>query len=145
LTYRELLADIEPDALMKRRLAEKIALEHGHVLSAALPEDLPEMYQRSFLDAAPRERAKELVWAARFSGDDELDRLISEARGFRLLASMSLSTISELIKELDHEKRCRHDEHELFKVEVDKMRNSIYWKLGTPLRTVRRALRGDSD
>lgn len=129
LAYRELLADIEPESLLKRRLAEKIALEHGHVLSAALPESLFAEYQRAFMEAKP-------------GADAELERSKSEASGFRLLASMSLSTISELIAELDHEKRCRHEEHERFVVEVDKMRKSIYWKLSSPLRKMRNVIKG---
>jgi hypothetical protein len=132
LTYRDLLKDIEPDTLMKRRLAEKIALEHGHVLDAAKPENLFDEYQRAFLGS--------------ILGAGEPPALPgSEAAGFRLLASMSLSTISELIAELDHEKRCRHDEHERFVVEVNKMRNSLYYKLSTPLRKVRNAIKGNSE
>jgi len=130
--YRDSLADFEPAALLKRRLAEKIALEHGHVLEAAEPENLFEHYQESFMSAKPETGS-------------ELERLRSEANGFRLLASMSLSTISELIAELDHEKRCRDDEHELFVAEVDKMRKSIYYKLASPLRKLRNVIKGKSE
>jgi glycosyltransferase involved in cell wall biosynthesis len=130
--YRHLLAEFEPDALLKRRLAEKIALEHGHVLTAAEPENLFAHYQESFM-------------SANTESGSELERLKSEAHGFRLLASMSLSTISELIAELDHEKRCRHDEHELFVAEVEKMRQSIYYKLASPLRKLRNVIKGSTD
>jgi glycosyltransferase involved in cell wall biosynthesis len=124
LAYRNFLADIEPEALLKRRLSEKIALEHEHVLDAAGEEDLFAEYQKAFLSPAPDRDAGPALTC-------------SQAAGFRLLSSITLSVVSELIKELDHEKRCRHDEHERFVAEVDKMQRSIYWKLTNPLRKVR--------
>ena len=124
-TYRHMLADIESVDLFKRRVAEKISLEHGHVLDAA-SEDIFEAYQKAFITA------------------DGSSLLSSDAAGFRLLASLSLSTISELIKELDHEKRCRAVEQERFAAEVEKMQNSIYYKLASPLRKVKDAIKGNS-
>lgn len=131
LKYRDQLADIEPESLLRRRLAEKLALEHGHVLAAAQPEDLFDKYKKDFLKSDKNE-------------SEEVQRLRAEAAGFRLLASISMSAISELISELDHEKRCRQDEHDLFVVEVDKMRKSLYWKLSSPLRKVRDVIKGGS-
>lgn len=133
--YRHLLSEFEPEALYKRRIAEKIALEHGHVLSAAEPENLFEMYETVFLATESNTNASNF-------NELELKRLKAEATGFRLLASMSLSTISNLIEELDHEKRCRTIEHDRFVSEVKKMQNSIYWKLSSPLRKVRNAIKG---
>ena len=136
--YRHLLADFEPEELFKRRISEKIALEHGHVLSAAEPENLFEMYEKIFL-------ATENKQVASNYSELELQRLKAEAAGFRLLASMSLTTISKLIEELDHEKRCRVIEHDRFVEEVNKMQSSIYWKLSSPLRNLKKALKGSSD
>ena len=127
-THRELLADIEPDELLKRRLAEKIAAEHEHILETTKDRSLYNEYQQAFLSTHP------LVGS-------ELECLKSEASGFRLLASLSLSTVSALTKELDHEKRCRKDEHEHFVLEVNKMRQSIYWKLASPLRKMRQLIK----
>ena len=114
--YKSILSEFEPDELFQRRIAEKIALEHGHTVADVGAEALMKEY-------------------AAESGD---------AAGFRLLSSMALGTISDLIKELDHEKRCRHDEHERFVVEVNKMKNSVYYKLGNPLRKIRNVIKGDS-
>lgn len=130
LSYREFLADIEPDSQLKQRLSEKIAAEHDHILAAALPQDLQAEYQNEFLSKG-------------LAGAVEVEQLRSEAKGFRLLSSMSLGVITELIKELDHEKRCRHDEHERFVAEVKKMQQSLYWKLSNPLRKLRDAIRSD--
>lgn len=126
-TYRNMLSDIESVDLFKRRIAEKIALEHGHVLDAS-KEDLFEEYTKAFTDAQNANTA-----------------VGSEAAGFRLLASLSLSTVSELIKELDHEKRCRAVEHERFVAEVEKMQKSIFWKLSSPLRKVKAVIKGESE
>lgn len=115
--YRPLLAEFEPDDLFRRRIAEKIALEHGHTREDIGAAQLLEEYAAAFGD---------------------------EAAGFRLLSSMALSTISDLIAELDHEKRCRHDEHERFVVEVNKMKNSLYYKLSNPLRKISNAIKGDN-
>ncbi len=161
LDYRHVLADIESEDLLKRRLAEKIALEHSHVVDAAKPESLFAEYGKAFLNAGKDISASALNNAAESSNsaglsnaaapnngaalsDAEVMQLKSQAAGFRLLASLSLNTISQLISELDHEKRCRHDEHERFVVEVNKMRQSLYWKLSTPLRKVRNAIKGES-
>lgn len=113
--YRYILAEFEPEELFKRRLAEKIALEHGHVIDAVGASQLIQEYANEFQD---------------------------RAGGYRLLASMALSTVSELIKELDHERRCRHDEHERFVLEVNKMKDSLYWKLTNPLRKLKGAIKG---
>jgi glycosyltransferase involved in cell wall biosynthesis len=126
LSYRHLISDLESVEHMQRRICEKIALEHGHVASAA-DVNLLDYYQRAFLQA-------ELPGKAGGSP-------ASESSGFRLLASMALNTVSQLIAELDHEKRCRADEHERFVSEVDKMRNSLYWKLSAPLRNLRNAIK----
>lgn len=132
LAYRHLIADLESVEHMQKRICEKIALEYGHVASAAGDGNLLEYYQRTFLDVPqPAD-----VSTARGAGSP-----VSESAGFRLLASMSLSTISQLVAELDHEKRCRADEHDRFVAEVDKMRNSIYWKLSSPLRNLRDVLK----
>lgn len=116
--YRKILAEFEPEELFRRRIAEKIALEHGHTLSDVGASELLKEYAESFGD---------------------------QAAGFRLLSSMALATISDLIKELDHEKRCRHDEHERFVVEVNKMKNSVYYKLSNPLRKIRNVIKGEQE
>lgn len=115
--YRSVLAEFEPDELFRRRVAEKIALEHGHTIAEVGATELVNEYSKAFAD---------------------------EASGFRLLSSIALGTISDLIKELDHEKRCRHDEHERFVLEVNKMKNSMYYKLSNPLRKLRNAIKGDN-
>lgn len=129
LTYRHLLADLETLEHMQRRICEKIALEHGHVATAPGDVNLLDYYQKAFLNLAN-------------SGEtSQQESIQSESPGFRLLASMALNTVSQLVAELDHEKRCRADEHERFVAEVEKMRNSFYWKLSSPLRNLRDALK----
>ncbi|MBX9686093.1 MAG: glycosyltransferase [Candidatus Obscuribacterales bacterium] len=123
-SYRSYLQDIEPEELLKKRLSEKIALEQGHIFDA---ENLFEHYTQTFLSAG--------AGLAENSSNEAL------AAGFRLLASVALSTVSELSAELDHEKRCRSDEQDLFRLEVKKMQNSLYWKLSNPLRRLRDALK----
>lgn len=123
LSYRHLLSEFEPEDLMRRRIVEKIALELGHVAEAN--QGIFEYYKNAFLSDSGSEQCS----------------LEDESAGFRLLAFLSLSTVSQLIAELDHEKRCRADEHEKFVVEVDKMRKSLYWKLSSPLRRMRDAIR----
>jgi glycosyltransferase involved in cell wall biosynthesis len=118
LSYRHVLADIEPDDLFRRRISETVALQLGYTADRH-GEGLTKHYEETFLSAK------------------DSDQLSSAAAGFRLLSSYALGSLTELMSELDHEKRCRFDEHERFAGEVEKMRNSLYWKLTSPLRAVR--------
>ena len=130
LSYRDILAEFEPEELFKRRLIEKLALEHGHVVASTGASELLKEYSAAFLSADGE--------AQNTASTAELK---VQAEGFRLLTSMALATVSELISELDHEKRCRKDEHDRFVVEVDKMRNSLYWKLSSPVRRMLTAIK----
>lgn len=118
LSYRHVLADIEPEELFRRRISETVALHLGYTADRH-GDGLTEHYEQSFLSAKSS------------------DQLSAAAAGFRLLSSYALGSLTELMSELDHEKRCRFDEHERFAGEVEKMRNSLYWKLTSPLRAVR--------
>lgn len=122
LKYRAFLKDIEPDQVFRRRLAETVALHMKHVSDSA-GHDLCVDFEKDVL------------------GSGTALGVSNSAAGFRLLSGYALSCMTELIAELDHEKRCRFDEHERFVGEVDKMRNSVYWKLTEPFRAVRDAMK----
>lgn len=200
--YRSDLAEFEPEELFKRRLAEKIALEHGHTVSELGSTALLKQYTDAFLTSQKTPKGWLMDEAKAFNfpvanlkdkrniartasaynkspfaessgsqslasdsensspsastsvgagssepaeSEAEIDKIKAQAAGFRLLSSMALSTISQLIEELDHEKRCRHDEHERFVAEVEKMQNSVYWKLTDPLRKIKKAIKPQSD
>lgn len=120
LSYRRYLADIEPEEVFRRRLSETIALHLGHI-SDRVSRDPIESYESKFVSAEAGEPAA--------------------SAGFRVLTAYALTSMTELLSELDHEKRCRTDENERFATEVEKMRNSLYWKLTGPLRAVRDSLK----
>ncbi len=139
LSYRHMLEDIEPESVLKKRLAEKLALEHGHLESSLGAEELFKSYQAAFMQSSLND-SLQIAFNRETAIDHERAR--AESAGFRLLASLSLSSVSSLIAELDHEKRCRKDEHELFLSEVEKMKRSIYYKLANPLRRVKALISG---
>lgn len=116
LKYRWLLKDIESEALFRRRISEAVALQMQHI-SDSLGHEVCLDYEQDFCENKSNEA------------------------GFRLFSSYALSGLTGLIAELDHEKRCRFDEHELFRREVEKMQNSLYWKLTSPLRVIRDAVK----
>ncbi|MBY0550353.1 MAG: glycosyltransferase [Candidatus Obscuribacterales bacterium] len=122
LSYRRYLADIEPEELFRRRISETVALHLGHI-GDRLSQDPVTNYETDFLKHTDG------------SGD------AAARTGFRVLAAYALTSVTELLSELDHEKRCRIDENERFATEVEKMRNSLYWKLTGPLRAVRDSLK----
>ncbi|MBY0358790.1 MAG: glycosyltransferase [Candidatus Obscuribacterales bacterium] len=124
LKYRHILKDIEPEALFRRRISEAVALQMGHV-SASIGHDLSNDFETIYLNESKNTPAP--------------------AAGFRLLSSYALSALTEAVADLDHEKRCRFDEHELFVAEVQKMQNSLYWKMTEPLRAVKNVLTGRKD
>lgn len=131
LKYKNYLSSFENNELFKKRLVEKIALEFGHIEAAAEPSDLWFEYANEYLSLSDKKGA-------------DTHSSASEAAGFRLLSAAALSVVSDLICQLDHEKRCRKDEHELFVKEVEKMKQSLYWKLSNPLRKVRNIIKGSN-
>ncbi len=121
LQYRHVLEDIEPIEVFRRRIAETVALHLGFA-EDRYGEDTVTSYEQAFLTG----------------GDSSLS---ASAAGFRVLSAYALTGMTDLLSDLDHEKRCRFDEHERFAAEVEKMKSSLYWKLTGPLRAVRDALK----
>lgn len=122
LSYRHVLEDIEPVEVFRRRVAETVALHLGYAADR-YGGDLTGAFETAFV------------------GEQGDQKLSPEALGFRALAAFAFTGMTELMAELDHEKRCRIDENERFAAEVEKMKNSLYWKLTGPLRAVRDALK----
>lgn len=125
LTYRHYLSDIEPEDIFRRRVSETIALHLGHISDRSADDPII-AFENEFLSVAEESHQQKSKDAS---------------AGFRVLTAYALLSMTELMSELDHEKRCRYDEHERFAAEVEKMRNSLYWKLTGPLRAVRDALK----
>lgn len=123
LKYRYMLEDIEPIEVFRRRLSETVALHLGFTADRYGIDPISEY---------------ESEWLERSCGENFMP---DTAAGFRLLSAYALCALTDVMSDLDHEKRCRFDEHERFASEVEKMKNSLYWKLTQPLRAVREALK----
>jgi glycosyltransferase involved in cell wall biosynthesis len=67
------------------------------------------------------------------------------AAGFAEVAYQSLRYVSELTRELDHLKRTRADEHDIWNGEMQKLLNSPSWKVTAPLRALKKAFKASAN
>jgi glycosyltransferase involved in cell wall biosynthesis len=67
-------------------------------------------------------------------------QILNELSSYKKALIYSSKYIVELLKELDHLKRCRQGDHDNFQREIEELQSTVSWKITAPLRITRSLL-----